>query len=40
VRNVSALVLPDEALQQNLLGMSFLSRIRWQYQGGRLELEQ
>jgi aspartyl protease family protein len=40
VRNVAALVLPDEALAQNLLGMSFLSRIRWQYQGSRLELEQ
>jgi aspartyl protease family protein len=40
VRNVAALVLPDEALAQNLLGMSFLSRIHWQYQGGRLELEQ
>jgi aspartyl protease family protein len=40
VRNVAALVLPDEALPQNLLGMSFLSRIHWQYQGGRLELEQ
>jgi aspartyl protease family protein len=40
VRNVAALVLPDEALAQNLLGMSFLSRIRWQYQGGRLILEQ
>jgi aspartyl protease family protein len=40
VRNVAALVLPDEALAQNLLGMSFLSRIHWQYQGGRLMLEQ
>jgi aspartyl protease family protein len=40
VRNVAALVLPDEALAQNLLGMSFLSRIHWQYQGGRLILEQ
>ena len=40
VRNVAALVLPDEALSQNLLGMSFLSRVHWQYQGGRLELEQ
>jgi aspartyl protease family protein len=40
VRNVAALVLPDEALAQNLLGMSFLSRIHWQYQGGRLVLEQ
>ncbi len=40
VRNVAALVLPDEALAQNLLGMSFMSRVRWQYQGGRLILEQ
>jgi aspartyl protease family protein len=40
VRNVAALVLPDEALPQNLLGMSFLSRVHWQYEGGRLELKQ
>jgi aspartyl protease family protein len=40
VYHVAALVLPDEALAQNLLGMSFLSRIHWQYQGGRLILEQ
>ncbi len=40
MRNVAALVLPDEALAQNLLGMSFLSRIHWQYQDGRLVLEQ
>jgi aspartyl protease family protein len=40
VHHVAALVLPDEALAQNLLGMSFLSRIHWQYQGGRLILEQ
>jgi aspartyl protease family protein len=40
VRDVAAVVLPDEALAQNLLGMSFLSRIHWQYQGGRLVLEQ
>jgi aspartyl protease family protein len=40
VRNVAALVLPDEALAQNLLGMSFLSRIHWQYQGSKLVLEQ
>lgn len=40
VRNVAALVLPDEALAQNLLGMSFMSRVHWQYQGGRLILEQ
>jgi aspartyl protease family protein len=40
VHNVAAIVLPDGALAQNLLGMSFLSRIHWQYQGGRLILEQ
>jgi aspartyl protease family protein len=40
VHNVAAVVLPDTALGQNLLGMSFLSRIRWQYQGERLILEQ
>ncbi len=40
VRNVAGLVLPDEVLSQNLLGMSFLSRVHWQYEGSRLVLEQ
>jgi aspartyl protease family protein len=40
VRNVSALVAPDEALGVNLLGMSFLSRVRWSHERGRLILEQ
>jgi aspartyl protease family protein len=40
VRNVQALVLPDEALGENLLGMSFLSRVRWEHRDGRLVLEQ
>jgi aspartyl protease family protein len=40
VRNVAALVLPDAALGRNLLGMSFLSRVRWEHQNGRLVLEQ
>jgi len=40
VRNVQALVLPDEVLGQNLLGMSFLSRVRWEHRDGRLVLEQ
>jgi aspartyl protease family protein len=39
-RNVAALVLPGEALGQNLLGMSFLSRVRWEHRDGRLVLEQ
>ena len=40
VRNVPALVQPDEALSVNLLGMSFLSRVRWSYERGRLVIEQ
>ena len=40
VRNVQAIVLPDEALGENLLGMSFLSRVRWEHRNGRLVLEQ
>jgi aspartyl protease family protein len=40
VRNVAALVLPDEALGQNLLGMSFLSRLHWEQKNGKLILEQ
>jgi aspartyl protease family protein len=40
VRNVRAIVLPDEALGQNLLGMTFLSRVRWEHRNGRLVLEQ
>jgi aspartyl protease family protein len=40
VRDVSALVAPDEALGVNLLGMSFLSRVRWSHERGRLVLEQ
>jgi aspartyl protease family protein len=40
VRNVAGIVLPDQALGQNLLGMSFLSRVHWQYQSNRLVLEQ
>jgi aspartyl protease family protein len=39
--DVPALVLPDEALNVNLLGVSFLSRLkRYEYAGGRLVLEQ
>ncbi len=41
VRDVAALVLPDEALSENLLGMSFLSRLRrFEYGNGKLVLEQ
>jgi aspartyl protease family protein len=41
VRDVAALVLPDEALSENLLGLSFLSRLRrFEYSNGKLVLEQ
>ena len=41
VYEVPALVLPDEALGRNLLGMSFLSKLRrFEVAGGRLVLEQ
>ena len=40
VRNVAAFVLPDEALGKNLLGMSFLSKVRWEHRNGTLVLEQ
>jgi len=41
VYDVQALVLPDEALWKNLLGMSFLSRLkRYEYANGRMVLEQ
>lgn len=40
VRDVPALVIPDAALSVNLLGMSFLSRVRWTQERGQLVLEQ
>ena len=41
VRDVAALVVPDEALSENLLGLSFLSRLRrFEYSNGKLVLEQ
>jgi aspartyl protease family protein len=41
VRDVEAMVLPDEALSENLLGLSFLSKLkRFEFAGGRLLLEQ
>jgi aspartyl protease family protein len=40
VFDVQALVLPDEALRQNLLGMSFLTRLkRYEVANGRMILE-
>jgi aspartyl protease family protein len=41
VRDVDAMVLPDQALSENLLGLSFLSRLkRFEYANGQLVLEQ
>jgi aspartyl protease family protein len=41
VRDVDAMVLPDEALSENLLGLSFLSRLkRFEYTNGQMVLEQ
>ena len=41
VFDVPALILPDDVLSQNLLGTSFLSRLRrYEYADGRLLLEQ
>ena len=41
VFDVPALVLPDEALSTNLLGVSFLSRLRrYEYADGRMIFEQ
>jgi len=41
VRDVTALVVPDEALSENLLGLSFLSKLRrFEYANGKLVLEQ
>jgi aspartyl protease family protein len=40
VRDLVAYVHPDQALGVNLLGMSFLSRVRWTYERGRLVIEQ
>lgn len=40
VRDVPALIHPDNALGVNLLGMTFLSKVRWTHERGRLVLEQ
>jgi aspartyl protease family protein len=41
VHNVTALVMPEGALSDNLLGLSFLSRLRrFEYSDGKLVLEQ
>ena len=41
VRDVDAMVLPDQALSENLLGLSFLSRLkRFEYANGQMVLEQ
>ncbi|HLZ05114.1 MAG TPA: TIGR02281 family clan AA aspartic protease [Bradyrhizobium sp.] len=41
VRDVDAMVLPDEALSENLLGLSYLSRLkRFEYANGKMVLEQ
>ena len=41
VRDVDAMVLPDSALSENLLGMSFLSKLkRFEFAGANLVLEQ
>jgi aspartyl protease family protein len=40
VNDVEAAVMPDSALGVNLLGMTFLSRVKWSHDHGRLVLEQ
>lgn len=40
VRDVPAVVQPDEALPVNLLGMAYLSRVRFSHDRGRLVIEQ
>ena len=39
VHDVDAMVLPDEALSENLLGLSFLSKLRrFEYANGKMEI--
>lgn len=41
VRDVEAMVLPDGALSENLLGLSFLSKLkRYEFAGSKLVMEQ
>jgi aspartyl protease family protein len=41
VRDVDAMVLPDQALSENLLGLSFLSKLkRFEYANGQMVLQQ
>jgi aspartyl protease family protein len=41
LHNVAAMVMPEGALSDNLLGLSFLSRLRrFEYSEGKLVLEQ
>jgi aspartyl protease family protein len=41
VHNVAAVIMPSGALNENLLGLSFLRRLRrFEYDGGKLVLEQ
>ncbi|MEA2981380.1 MAG: aspartyl protease family protein [Alphaproteobacteria bacterium] len=40
VRDVDAAVMSDSALKVNLLGMTFLSRVKWSHDRGKLVLEQ
>ena len=40
VRDVPAIVHSDHGLGVNLLGMSFLSRVRWTHERGKLVIEQ
>jgi aspartyl protease family protein len=40
VRDLPAVIIPDESLGVNLLGMSFLSRVRWSHERGKLIIEQ
>jgi aspartyl protease family protein len=40
IYDVQAVVVPDAALSTNLLGMSFLSRVKWTHEHGKLVLEQ